>query len=750
MFQVQLPWPLASLRAPIVDWLPAYKWREWLLNDIIAGLTVFVFLIPQGMAYALLAGVPPVYGLYSAIVPVYIYACLGTSRHLSVGPMAITSLLLSVEVQAFGYEEQSAQYVSIVMKLSVVVGVVIFVLGMFQLGTFVNLISESVLVGFLTASAMVIFVNQLKYVFGIHIPRFDYTIQTVVYYLSHLGEANVNACGVGLATFGALYAVRQWKKHNKPTPERLKDPTFRVLDAVSKLANVLCITAGSLIAYALSANELKIDIVGTVPSGLRPPSYVPVAFQEFVGFIPSALAIAFVAFAGNWAVSKKFAAEKGYEVSATQELIGHGFSVIVGTFFNSFAGSGGLARSAVNAEAGAQTQVSNIVAATLILFSVQYLTPLFYYIPMSVLGAVIQVSVLSMIDFDAMLKAYRTHHQKDCLVMVVTFVFTFFIGVSQGLVAGISISIGLITYSSAFPQIATLGRIPDGSGEGGYYKNVQRFPSAVQHPGVAILRMDGTLFFANCSYFKDAALQAAAGEFHTSKELIGKLIVDASCWTDIDLSGAQTLAELKQALDKMGVTLALVNVKANVRDRLMECNFAEGSVCTYYYFSIRDALDDVDHAHPTYTGEVTPIRCTSPLQGGASSARGSPNAAVRATLRGAANALKSMRPSEAPQSPPSLTATTTKRLPLHPAPPGVLGETGAVLGSSAVSTARSASSERSAIAPSRTPNFLDSDSTLEILRQRFRPVPTEEEGSSFVDDAGSDVASPLHQRLSPI
>jgi SulP family sulfate permease len=608
MFQITLPWPLAPFGIPVVGWLPKYKWKEWLLNDLTAGLAVFVFLIPQLMSYALLAGVPPVYSLYSAIIPLYVYACLGTSKQLCLGPMAITSLLLSVNVPLPGHDEQTIEYAVVVTKLSMVVGVVILLMGAFRVGTFVNLLSESVLVGFSTGAAIVSFISQLKNIFGIHVPRFKYTLETIWYFLTHLSETNVNACGVGVAAFAAVYSLRQWRKRNTPTPELLKDPVFRTLVIYAKLSNILSIVVGSAVACVLLANGLHIDVIGHVPSGLMPPAYVPMTFQEFMDFIPAATAISIVAFSNHWAVCRKFAEEKGHEVDATQEMISHGCAVVIGAMFHGFAGFGGITRSTVNADAGAHSQVSNIVAATLVLLTTLFLTPLLYYIPLSVLGAVVQVSVLSMIDFTSMLRAYRTRQRTDFTVMMATFLITLFIGVSPGLFAGIFISIGLIIYTSAYPQIVTLGQLPDSRGEGWHYKNVQRFPSAVQHPGVAILRMDGALFFANCAHFKETARKAAAGEFHTSREPIQKLIIDVSCWTDIDLACAQTLLDLKKSLDVMEVSLSLVNARAIVRNRLAECNFSLSNGYPYCYFSIRDALEGVDHAGPTYTEEQTPLR----------------------------------------------------------------------------------------------------------------------------------------------
>jgi SulP family sulfate permease len=600
MINIVLPWPFATIALPITEWLPKYQWKAWLSSDVTAGFTVFIVLIPQGMAYALLAGMPPIYGLYSAVVPLYIYAILGTSRQLSLGPMAITSLLLSVTAAGYGYEEQSSDYVELVLNLSMVVGICILLLGLFRLGALVNLISESVLVGFLTASASVIFLNQVKYILGLHVPRFTYTYQTIVYILSHMKEVNGNACGLGFATLAVLFAVRAWKKRNKATPERLKSTFFRVLDTLSKLSNFLCIIVGSLIAYAISVNGLYIDIVEGVPSGLRAPSFTSIGFEKAVALIPGALAISFVAFAGNWAVAKKYASERDYEVNATQELIAEGMSVTIGSVFNCFAGSGGLARSAVNAESGAQTQLSGMIAASLMLLAVQFLTSLFYYIPMAVLGAIIQVSVVSMLDFDAMFKAYHTH-RKDCIVMVSTFMLTFFVGVSQGLIAGIALSIAMIIHATAFPSIVHVGKLPDS--EGGHYKDVARFKNAHQHPGIAIIRMDATLFFANCAHFKDIALRAAAGEFHPSSEPIGKLIIDASCWMDIDLSAVQVLFELKERLvDKKKIKMSIVGAKWPIRAKLKQCHFSAGSPKHYYYYSIRDALDEVDRSDSDCSG----------------------------------------------------------------------------------------------------------------------------------------------------
>ena len=403
MFSIKFPWPLAPLGLPIVDWLPQYN-RSLLLSDASAGLTVFIFLIPQGMSYALLAGVPPIYGLYTAIVPLFLYAIFGSSRQLSMGPMAITSLLLSVSVQGLGLEEASTEYIQAILNVSMVVGVVVLLLGMFRLGALANLISQTVLTGFMTASALVIGLNQIKFIFGIPVPRFDYTVQTIGYILTHLHQTNPAAITMGAICCILLYVVKVWRMNNKPTPERMKSVWFRIAVTAAKLASFFAILIGSFIAKALLDGGIDMEIVGSVPSGLLAPTFQPIPIQTAIQLVPSSIAIAFVAFAGNWAVAKKYSMIHKYEVDANQELLAEGICCIVGVFFNAFACSAGLSRSAVNAESGAMTQITGVIVASLMLLAVQFLTSLFYYIPMTVLGSIIAVSILSMLDFEEMWK----------------------------------------------------------------------------------------------------------------------------------------------------------------------------------------------------------------------------------------------------------------------------------------------------------------------------------------------------------
>lgn len=270
---------------------------------------------------------------------------------------------------------------------------------------------------------------------------------------------------------------------------------------------------------------------------------------------------------------KKFAVQNNYEVDATQELIAYGITNIIGVLFNSFAVSGGLARTAVNAESGAKTQVASCITATLMVLSLMFLTTFFYYVPMAVLGAIIEVSVVSMIDFSDMFRAYRLKKQ-DCLVMVGTFLVTFFVGIIDGLFVGIVLSLAFLFRTTAFPYVAHLGRI-DGRGEC-LYKDISRFSTAEQIPGVALIRMDASLSFVNCEYFQKVVLQAAKGVFHSSPEIpVKKVVLDMSAWIEIDLPGVQTLFDLHEQFSKSGVTLVVACAKGLMRDRLRTCGFVD-------------------------------------------------------------------------------------------------------------------------------------------------------------------------------
>lgn len=582
--------PLAVLRVPIIDVVKDYSYHT-LWDDFVAGITIFVFLVPQGMAFALLAGLKPEYGLFSSIFPLFIYAFFGTSRQMSIGPMAITSLLLNVSCQGYGYEESTPEFTQLALSVTFLVGMCSVYLGLFRLGILANIISPGVLSGFITASSFVIMINQVKYVVGFEVPRFSYIHQTIYYILSHIQHTNVYEFLMGLGTIITLLTVRELKRRNKTPPKDEKWLyIYKGLFVFSNLINFFVIFFATLIAKSLIENGIDITIVGDVPSGFKPVQFNLVPFGTLVKLFPSSLAIAFVHFAGNWAVAVKYANKEKYDVDANQELLATGFALSIGMMFNSFAVSGGLGRSAVNAESGAKTQLAGCISATFILISLLSVTSFFYYIPMCVLGAVIGVSVISMIDFEAVKEAYRID-KRDCFVMVVTILATFFIGVSQGLFVGIFLSIAVVLRTSAFPRIVHLGKFPEALG--GHFRDATKFKEAKQIPGYAIIRMDASLFYANATFFKETVLNAVNGHYHTDSDVpIHSVIIDTSAWIDIDVVGIKTLYEIKNELKSVyNVTLFVVGAKVTLRERLGPAGFIDDIGLDHFNMSIDDALD---------------------------------------------------------------------------------------------------------------------------------------------------------------
>lgn len=584
-----LKWPfppimIAPILVPILDWLPNYALVD-LSNDLVAGITVFVLLIPQGMAYSIVAGLPPVYGLYAAAFPPFIYAMLGTSRHLSLGPMALTSLMLQLAVHDQGYLEGTEEYIQVALNITMLVGIISYLIGAFRLGVVVNFLSQSVLSGFVSGSSCVIMLSQMKYILGIPTPKFKYSHQVIVHLCENISHANLNAMSIGITAWVLLYATKLLRAKYK---KLANDYIFvKIIYILSNASSLISIIITSIIARNISQAGGIIQLVGYVPVGLRTPGFAFLGFETILKVIPSSTVIAVVAFTGNWAVAKKFAYMLDYEVCATQELIATGLTNIIGVFFSSFIVSGGIARTAVNVESGARTQLSGCIAATLIILALLFFTKWFYFIPMAILGAIINVSVVSLIDFDDMMNAYKIDKQ-DFAVMVCTFLCTFFVGISEGIFVGVLVSIFRVIKTSAYPHIAHLGKLPEG--DGGHFRDVERFCHAKQIPNVAIVRMDASLYFANCQYFKEVCIKASKGRFHSSPDPIHLVVLDTSAWINIDLSGLKVLNEIHADLLANGIQLAFALAKGPLRDDLRRTKFIEKLGEKFMHMSIEDAI----------------------------------------------------------------------------------------------------------------------------------------------------------------
>lgn len=518
---------------PILHWGRHYP-RPLLRGDVIAGLTVAVMLIPQGMAYANLAGMPPVTGLYAAIVGIVAYALLGSSGSLAVGPVAITSLLTLSGLQRIVTPEDPS-YPAVAALLALTVGAVLLVAGVLRLGFLVNFLSHPVISGFTSAAAITIGLSQVKDLFGVQIGRPDGVIATVEALVAELGSTNLWTLTIGLVAAAVLIVGKRL--------------------APRAPVALLVLVAATAVTWAASLTERGVAILGEVPSGLPSPTAPRVDGSLLSDLLPVALTIAVIAYAEGVSVAKAIARRTREKIDANQELVATGASNVAAGFFGGFPVAGGFSRTAVNHSSGARTPLASLVTAAVLIVTVLWLTPLLRYLPTAVLASVVIVAVAGLVDVKDARETFRTR-KVDFAALAVTFLSTLLIGVEPGLFIGLGFSLVMFIHRSANPHTTELGRV-EGTGE---YRNVDRWDTHTSDH-VALLRVDGPLFFANTKAFEDRVAQLVA-----DRSEVDTVVIDASAIGDLDASGAHLLHELDRDLATSGVTLHLATVRGPVRD----------------------------------------------------------------------------------------------------------------------------------------------------------------------------------------
>lgn len=558
---------------PVLDWLPSYK-SEQLKGDLSAGLTVGVMLIPQGMAYAMIAGLPPIYGLYASTIPLILYAIFGTSRQLAVGPVAMVSLLTAAGIGAIA-QGNIDTYIALAIALALFVGLIQFFLGAFRLGFLVNFLSHPVVSGFTSAAALIIGLSQLKHLLGIGLGRSEHVHEILIEAGKRIGETNLVTFAIGLAGILLILGV---KRINKAIPGPL-----------------LAVVFGILAVWGFELTQLEVKIVGEVPKGL--PSLVIPEFSmdNFNALLPIALAIALVSFMESIAVAKAIQAKhKNYKVDANQELIALGVANIGGSFFQSYPTTGGFSRTAVNDQAGAKTGMASIISAVLIALTLLFLTPLFYYLPNAILASVIMVAVFGLIDIKE--AAHLWHADRsDFWMLIVTFVGTLALGIEQGILIGVALSLGLIIFRTTMPHFAVLGKIPDKP----HYKNTDRFDDLEVRPDILIMRFDARLYFANVAYFKDKIEE----QIEKKGKALKLLILDANSINSVDSSGMHALEDIYDLCKAQGIEFYLTNVKGPVRDALYKGGLIDKVSEEHFFLRVQHAVDYFDEKDTQRYGE---------------------------------------------------------------------------------------------------------------------------------------------------
>ncbi|NNK88563.1 MAG: solute carrier family 26 protein, partial [Flavobacteriaceae bacterium] len=545
---------------PIIDWFKTYD-RSLLKGDLSAGLTVGVMLIPQGMAYASIAGLPAVYGLYASIVPLIIYAVFGTSRQLAVGPVAMVSLLTATAIGTMeGINEIT--YIAYAVLLAFMVGGIQFLLGLFRLGFLVNFLSHPVVSGFTSAAALIIGFSQLKHLLGIDIPRSHHVHEIVIYALENLAEINLAAFLIGLLGIAIIIGS---KKINKSLPGQL-----------------FAVVAGILIVAlsGLGAGANAVSIVGEVPSSLPVLSGIDFDLEVMQLLLPMALTISLISFMESIAVAKAVQVKhRDYKVEPNQELIALGLANIGGSFFQSYPTTGGFSRTAVNDQAGAKTGLAGIISAALIVLTLLFLTPLFYNLPKTILASVIMVAVFGLIDYKEAVHLYKSH-KTDFWMLIVTFISTLGLGIEIGIGVGVILSLAMVLYKTTRPHTARLARVPKTH----FYRNIKRFDDLEVLDEVLIYRFDAQLFFANTSFFKD--------KLYDYEKLKGEdlklLIIDGESINNIDSSAIHALEEIVEDFRARNIDVFFTGIKGPVRDIMMRSGFTRTVKPDHFFMSIQE------------------------------------------------------------------------------------------------------------------------------------------------------------------
>ena len=546
---------------PILQWLPAYK-KAWLKNDLFAGITVGVILIPQGIAYATIAGLPPIYGLYTALVPQLVYAVMGTSRQLAVGPAAMDSLIVASGIGALA-TVGTENFIALSILLAFLVGLFQFLFGLFHLGFLVNFLSRPVISGFTSGSAIIIGVNQLGNLMGTELGRSN-RIQVLLREVLQL-TADIHWPTFLMGGLSVLFLIAM-KRFFSKIP-----------------AALLVVVIGIGAVFFLGLEDKGIDILGPIPAGLpafRLPEFTPELLQDLAGL---AMTLALIGFLEAISIAKSIEAKhNSYRVLPNQELVALGLGNMVGSLFQTYPATGGFARTAVNDDSGAKTPMSALFAALIIGLTLVFLTPLFYYLPKTALAAIIIVSAYGLLDF-SMPKNLLTFNARDLITLNSTLVFTVFVGIKEGILFGIILSLAMLIYKSTKPHMAVLGQVPGTH----FYRNVSRFSDLVVDPQILVVRFDAQLYFANTNYFKDKLK-----EFVREKgEGLRLLIIDGESMNALDSSAIYALEEIHDFFTAKGITIAFTGLKGPVRDTLVKSKLMKKIRYDHCFMSIQEAVD---------------------------------------------------------------------------------------------------------------------------------------------------------------
>jgi SulP family sulfate permease len=518
---------------PFLRWRPLIT-RDTLRTDAIAGITVALLAIPQSLAYAQLAGVPAYYGLYAALIPTAIGALFGSSRILSTGPVAMTSLLTAASIAPLAIAG-SEHYVSMAILLALLSGVFQIAFGLMRMGVLLNFLSYPVLMGFINAAAMIIGLSQLPAILGIPVSQSRHLLTDTWHVIARIDSLHEISLAFGLIAILALVA---FKKYAPRLPGAL-----------------ITVAVLTLVSYFIGYEQMGGRVVGEIPAGLPSLTVPSFDWQATIALLPAAFVIALISFMEAMSSCKVIAIKTRTAWDENQELIGQGLAKLAAAFSQSIPVSGSFSRSALNLSAGAKTGISSLVSATFVLMTLLFFTSFLHHLPKPVLAAIIVVALFNLIDYKSIVRSWRARGD-DGIAATITFVATlaFAPNIQIGILTGIILSLALLLYRLMRPRVAVLGMHPDGT-----LRDVEYFQLSALHPKLGAIRFDGSLVFVNVAYFEEAILK-----LERQNPALECILVVGSGINGLDASGVEMLSNLAERLRTNGITLAFSGLKRQV------------------------------------------------------------------------------------------------------------------------------------------------------------------------------------------
>lgn len=567
---------------PILEWGRRYK-LSMFKGDLIAGLTIASLCIPQDIGYAKLANLDPQYGLYSSFVPPLIYAIMGSSRDIAIGPVAVVSLLLGTMLQdVIDPKKHKHEYERLAFTATFFAGITQFTLGFFRLGFLIDFLSHAAIVGFMAGAAITISLQQLKGLLGIKTAQFTkksdiVSVMRSVWTTVHHGW-NWETIVIGVSFLAFLLLAKYIGKRNKK------------LFWVPAIAPLISVIVSTFCVYITRADKKGVQIVKHIDQGINPPSLDDIYFTGSYlakGFKIGVVA-GLVALTEAVAIGRTFAAMKDYHLDGNKEMVALGTMNVIGSMTSCYVATGSFSRSAVNYMAGCNTAVSNIVMSCVVLLTLYVITPLFKYTPNAILASIIISAVVGLFDYEAMKLIWKID-KFDFVACMGAFFGVVFIGVEIGLLIAVAISFAKILLQVTRPRTAVLGKIPRTT----VYRNIQQYPEATKVPGLVIVRVDSAIYFSNSNYIRERILRLLSDEeeeLKDTKQKIQYLIIEMSPVTDIDTSGIHSLEDLHKALRKRDIELILANPGQAVLDKLHASDFANTVGDDKIFLTVADAV----------------------------------------------------------------------------------------------------------------------------------------------------------------